>query len=237
MIIAIVLKVITDKVIRLMELTLDQLHLGHFALTLGGRLLALRNVIADIAVPDRTHFVNVGIAIWSKIVAIFRSGSAPSSPDCYEYISATNLNALQGDPNVQAVGMGKLGIALSLLQKGQVENMWVIGPPADAHVTHGALRGRANRAGADDRPIFIVRSAAEAIILMRDGAFSSGQAVVIHGDDGWHTLSGGASSRQIGAAPGRTGMVTTTHVSLGMLLAQATDVTGLQEQFAAGVLL
>jgi hypothetical protein len=235
--IALVLKVIADKVIRLMELTLDHLHLAHFAVTLGEALLALRNVIADKAVPDRTHFVNVGIATWSKIVSVFRSGTAPSSPDCYEYISATNLNTLQGDPNVQAVGLGKLGIALSLLQQGQAENMWVIGPPTGPDITHGALTGRANRVGADDRPIFIVRSAAEAIILMRDGAFSSGQAVVIHGDDGWHTLSGGTSPRQVSAAPGRTGTVSTTHVSLGMLLAQATDVLGLQQEFAAGVLL
>ena len=179
MLIALVLKVIADKVIRLMELTLDNLHLAHFAVVLGERLVALRNVIVDLAVPDRTHFVNVGIATWSKVVSIFRRGTAPSGSDCYEYISATNLNALQGDPNVQAVGLGKLGIALSLLQQGQVENMWVIGPPAGANITYGSLTGRATRVGADDRPIFIVRSAAEAIILMRDGAFSSGQAVVI----------------------------------------------------------
>jgi hypothetical protein len=237
LLIALALKVIADKLVRLMELTLESLHLGHFAPSLAGALLMLRNSIADLAVPDRTQFVNAGIAIWSRIVSIFRTGLVPASPDSYEFISAASLGALQGDPNAQAVGLGRLGIALSLLQQGQAENTWLIGPPVGPDLTSGVLTGRANRIDADDRAIFIVRSATEAVLLLRDGAFSSGQAVVIHGDDVWHTFAGVTSARQVSTAPGRTGMVSTTHVSLGMLLSQATDIVGLHQQFAAGVML
>jgi hypothetical protein len=235
--IALVLKVIADKLIRLMELTLAGLHLDHFAPSLSKALLTLRNSVADFAVPDRTQFVNAGIAIWSRIVSVFRSGLLPATPESYEFISAVSLSALQGDPNAQAAGLGRLGVVLSLLQRGQTENMWVLGPPTSPDVASGVLIGRGNRIDADDRPIFIVRSAGEAVRLLKDGAFSSGQAVVIHGDDIWHTLAGATSARQVSTAPGRTGILSTTHVSLGMLLSQATDVVGLQQQFAAGVVL
>jgi len=237
LLIALALKVIADKLVRLMELTLESLHLGHFAPSLGSALLKLRNSIADLAVPDRTQFVNAGIAIWSRIVSIFRTGLVPASPDSYESISAVSLGALQGDPNAQAVGLGRLGLALSLLQQGQAENTWVLGRPVGPDLTSGVLTGRANRIDADDRAIFVVKSATEAVLLLRDGAFSSGQAVVIHGDDVWHTFAGATSARQVSTAPGRTGMVSTTHVSLGVLLSQATDIVGLQQQFAAGVML
>ena len=237
LLIALTLKVVADKLARLMELTLQSLNLDHLVPSLGATLLTLRDAIADLAVPDRTHFVNAAIFLWSRMISIFRSGIIPASPDSYEFISSTSLGALQGDPNAFAVGLGRLGVGLSLLQQGQVENAWTLRPPVSTDLTSGVLTGRANRVDADDRPIFIVRSATETILLMRDGAFLSGQAVVIHGDDGWHTLAGVKSARQVSRSPGRNGVVATTHVSLGMLLSQAIDTVSLQQQFAAGVML
>jgi hypothetical protein len=237
LLIALTLKVVADKLTRLMELTLQSLNLDHLVLSLGATLLTLRDAIADLAVPDRTHFVNAAIFLWSRMISIFRSGIIPASPDSYEFISSTSLGALQGDPNAFAVGLGRLGVGLSLLQQGQVENAWTLRPPVSTDLTSGVLTGRANRVDADDRPIFIVRSATETILLMRDGAFLSGQAVVIHGDDGWHMLAGVKSARQVSRSPGRNGVVATTHVSLGMLLSQAIDTVSLQQQFAAGVML
>lgn len=237
LLIALTLKVVADKLARLMELTLQSLSLDHLVPSLGATLLTLRDAIADLAVPDRTHFVNAAIFLWSRMISIFRSGIIPASPDSYEFISSTSLGALQGDPNAFAVGLGRLGVGLSLLQQGQVENAWTLRPPLSTDLKSGVLTGRANRVDADDRPIFIVRSATETILLMRDGAFLSGQAVVIHADDGWHTLAGVKSARQVSRSPGRNGVVATTHVSLGMLLSQAIDTVSLQQQFAAGVML
>jgi hypothetical protein len=237
LLIALTLKVIADKLVRLMELTLQSLNLDHMTASLGATLLALRDAVADLAVPDRTHYVNAAIALWSRMVSIFRNGIVPANSDSYEFISSTSLGALQGDLNAQAVGLGRLGVALSLLQQGQVQNAWTLRPPVSTDQTSGVLTGRANRIDADDRPIFIVRSATETILLMRNGAFSTGQAVVIHGDDGWHTLGGDKSARQVSTSPGRNGVVTTTHVSLGMLLSQAIDTVDLQQQFAAGIML
>lgn len=237
LLIALTLKVIADKLIRLMELALDSLHVGHFAAALRAPLLSLRNAIADHAVPDRTQFVNTTIAIWSRMVSIFRTGAPPSHSDAYESISTSSLRALNGDPNVQAVGLGRLTVALSLLQQGQLDNTWTLSPAAGLDLVSGSLTGRGNRVNAEDRPIFIVRSSTEAILLLKEGAFASGKAVVIHGDDVWHTFKGATTARQVSTAPGRTGIVSTTHVSLSMLLSQATTAIGLQQEFVAGVLL
>jgi hypothetical protein len=234
---ALTLKVIADKLIRLMELTLQSLNLDHMTASLSATLLALRDTVADLAVPDRTNNVNAAIALWSRMVSIFRNGMLPTNSDSYESISSTSLGALQGDLNAQAVGLGRLGVALSLLQQGQVQNTWTLRPPVSTDQTSGVLTGRANRVDADDRPIFIVKSAAETLLLMRNGAFSIGQAVVIHGDDVWHTLGVDQSARQVKKSPGRNGVVVTTHVSVGMLLSQAIDTDGLQQQFAAGIML
>jgi hypothetical protein len=235
--IALALKVIADKLVRLMELTLQSLNLDHMVASLGAALLTLRDSIADLAIPDRTHYVNAAIALWSRMVSIFRSGIVPANSYSYEFISSTSLGALEGDQNAQAVGLGRLGLALSLLQQGQIANAWMLRPPVSTDLTSGVLTGCANRIDAEDRPIFIVRSATETILLMRDGAFSTGQAVVIHGDDGWHTLAGIKSARQVSTSPGRNGIVATTHVSLGMLLSQAINTIGLQQQFAWGIML
>jgi hypothetical protein len=237
LLIALALKVVADKLIRLTELTLQSLNLNHIVPSLTAMLIILRDVIADLAIPDRTQFVNAAISLWSRMISIFRNGILPASADSYEFISSTTLGALQGDANAQAVGLGRLGVALSLLQRGQVENLWTLAPPVSTDLTSGVLTGRGNRNNADDRPIFIVRSATETILLMKDGAFSSGQAVVIHGDDGWHTVAGVKSARQVSSSPGRNGVVATTHVSLGMLLSQAVDPVNLQQQFAAGMML
>lgn len=237
LLIALTLKVVADKLIRLMELTLQSLNLNHIVPSLTAMLITLRDVVADLAIPDRTQFVNGAIALWSRMISIFRNGTVPTCADSYEFISSTTLGALQGDANAQAVGLGRLGVALSLLQRGQVENLWTLAPPVSTDLTSGVLTGRGNRNNADDRPIFIVRSATETILLMRDGAFSSGQAVVIHGDDGWHTVAGVKSARQVSSSPGRNGVIATTHVSLGMLLSQAVDPVNLQQQFAAGMML
>lgn len=235
--IALVLKVLADKLVRLMELALQRLGLNTLAPSLSASLTALRDFVAELAVPDRTHFVSGAIAFWSRILSIFRTGSFPSNPDAYEFLSTSSPAVLGGDQNAQAAGLGRLGVALALLHNGLAGGNWDLKPPVNADSTSGVLTGRANRPGADDRPIFIVKSAAEAIALQKDGAFTNDNAVVIHGDNVWQTLAGSTSARQLRSAPGRTGAIRTTHVSVEALLSQAVDVTGLHQQFAAEMML
>jgi hypothetical protein len=100
------------------------------------------------------------------------------------------------------------------------------------------MTARALRAGSLDRPLFLVKSATDAIALKSNGAFANDNAIVVHADDTWHRMVGGsASPRRVRSAPGRIGRVGDTHVSLGDLLTRCGDAATLQQEFVAGMML
>lgn len=241
--IALVLKLLSDKFARLMELGLDALGKGPIASALEPFLKALRDDIADLAVPaagalDRTVFINQAIAQWSRMLSLFRSGAIPSNPDAYETLSSSTPSLIVADQNAQAMGLGRLGIALSLLQYGRAAGHWEIRQRASNDLTSGAMTARASRPSGVDRPLFLVKSATEAIALKSNGDFASNNAIVIHTDDAWHHMvAGGASPRRIRAAPGRIGRVGETHVSLGDLLTRCSDAATLQQEFVEALML
>jgi hypothetical protein len=146
--------------------------------------------------------------------------------------------ALHGDANAISAGLGRLGLVLALLQNGKADGTWDFNLPVDTNVTFGVFTARSNRIDATDRPLFVVKSATEAIELQKVGAFANGNAVVIHGDETWQTLIGKKkSARKPTSAPGRKGRVETTHVSLGAILLRVPDALALQQQFAAEMML
>jgi hypothetical protein len=241
--IALVLKLITDKLARLMEVGLDILGKRSIAGSLAPLLKLLRDDIADLAVPtlavkNRTAFANQAIALWSRMLSLFRSGGLPANSDAYETLSTSTLNLIAADQNAHAMGLGRLGVALSLLQHGREVGHWELRQPASNDVTSGAMTARALRPDGVDRPLFIVKSATDAIALKSDGAFANDNAIVLHADDAWHRMVGGrASARRVRAAPGRTGYVGVTHVSLGDLLARCEDAATLKQEFIAEMML
>ena len=241
--IALVLRLLTHKLVRLMELSLDQLGRAAIATDLTSMLASLRDVVADLAVPspgevNRTSLVNWAIHAWSRLLSLFRSGVVPTNEDAYETLSNTPTSLIGGDLNAQATGLGRLGIALALLQGGRAAGLWELDQPVSKDLVAGALTARAIRPGALDRPLFIVKSATEAITLKGQGAFVNDNAIIVHADDAWHQMAGaGASARRVRAAPGRTGRVGETHVSLGDLLRRCGDAVSLQQAFVAEVML
>ena len=243
MLIALALKLLVDKLTRLMEFSLEAVGKGPIADVPGPSLTALRDSVADLAVSDpgegtRTAFVNRAITLWSRMLSLFRNGTLPANPDSYETLSSSTPNLIGADQNAQAMGLGRLGIALSLLQDGRAAGHWELSPPASNDLSSGAMSARATRQGAVDRPLFVVRSVTEAISLKSSGAFANDNAIVVHADDMWHRMvGGGASARRVRVAPGRIGHVGDTHVSVGDLLARSRDATTLQQQFVAEMML
>lgn len=241
--IALVLRLLGDKLNRLMKLALTALGKEAIAGTLELSLKALRDDISDLAVPapgglNRTAFVNRAIVIWSRMLSLFRIGSLPANPDAYETLSNSTLNLLAADQNAQAMGLGRLGIALSLLQYGRTSGLWQLSQPASSALTCGVVTARASRPDGVDRPVFVVKSATEAIALKSNGAFADDTAIVLHADDAWHQMVGsGASARRVRTPPGRTGRVGETHVSLGALLARCGDAATLQQEFVTEMML
>jgi hypothetical protein len=226
-----------------MELGLVALGKGPFAGALNPLLKALRDDLADLAVPapgarDRTAFVNEAIALWSRVLSLFRSGALPARPDAYETLCTSTPHLLAAGQNAQNMGFGRLGIALSLLQNGRQTGLWEVHRPVSDDLTSGALTARALRPDGVDRPLFVVKSATEAIALKSDGAFANDRAIIVHADNAWRQMvGGGVSARRVSTAPGRTGRVGETHISLGDLLARCSDAATLQREFVAEMML
>lgn len=241
--IALVLKLLCDKLTRLMELGLGASGRGPIAGALAPALKALRDDLADRAVVppgerNRTAFGNQAIGLWSRMLSLFRRGALPADPNAYETLSSSAPNLLAADQNALAMGLGTLGIILALLQLGRTAGHWELTPPSDATLHAGAMTARPNRPGATGRPVFLVKSAADAIALQSNGAFATDNAIVVHADDTWHRMVGsGASARRVRSAPGRTGRVGNTHVSIADLLGRSADAAGLQSGFVAEMML
>jgi len=206
--IALVLTLLADKLTRLMQLALTALGKGPMAGALEPLLKALRNDISDLAVPapgalNRTAFVNRAIALWSRMVSLFRVGALPANPDAYETLSNSTPNLIAADQNAQAMSLGRLGVALSLLQYGRAAGLWELRHPASDDLMSGAMTARASRPDGMDRPLFVVKSATEAIALKSNGAFANDNAIVVHADNAWLRMAGAAQAR--GACAPRRG--------------------------------
>jgi hypothetical protein len=241
--IALVLKLLADKLCRLMELGLTSAGKGAVAAALKPSLRALRDDVADLAIPapgdsNRPAFVNHAIALWSRMLSLFRSGTLPPNVEAYEALSSSTPRLLAADQNAQATGLGRLGVALTLLQFGRAAGLWELRRPISNDLTSGAMTARAARTDGVDRPVFIVKSATEAISLKSQGAFAHDNAIVIHADDTWHQMvSVGGRARRVRAAPGRTGHVGEVHISLGGLLTRCGDAAILQSEFVLEMML
>ena len=233
---ALVLKLIADKLKKLMELALHEADKGLMTPEFGALLIDLRDHIADLVIGDRTAFTNAVIASWSRLLSLFRRGVLAADPEAYEVVSSSVPDNLQADHNAQANGLGRLAVALSLLQHGRAAGLWELAPAAAPDATAGALTARGNWLGAPERPLFLVKSATQAIELERNGAFANDNAIVVHADETWHRMAGGGTGtgvRRPRAAPGRIGRVRTTHVSLGNLIETCDDADAVKEQFVA----
>lgn len=234
---ALVLRVLTEKLCRLMQALLTSLHLDAWIPSAIASIKDLRDSVADLAVPDRTAFVNAAISFWSRFLAVFRVGQLSPTPDTYEVLSSYSPAAVLGDANAVAAGLGRLGLILVALHNGVTNGDWKLKLPADGALASGTITAIASRTGASDRPLFVVRSATEAIVLEQNGAFSKGNAVVIHADQTWETLTRKKSARKPTSAPGRIGRVQTRHVSFGGILSRASDALVLQTQLTAEMML
>lgn len=237
--IALVLKLLTDKLDRLMRLQVAGFGIAGAETGLATALKALRDAAAARAVGDRTQFTNLAISLWSRLLAVFRTGAPPPDSEAYEVLSASRPDQLAGDQNARAAGLGSLGIALGLLQFGRSQGLWELCAPQSAALTSGTILAHAGWAGAAGRPVFVVRSAGEAIALEQAGAFANDNAIVIHADAVWQTMqrATASSARRPRGAPGRINRVETRHVSLEHLLADGGDFDELGARFVSEVTL
>ena len=237
--IALVLKLLTDKLIALMTVRLTMSPVSAALADLSEALASFRDRVANLAVGDRTAFLNRVIAMWSRALSFFRTGALPADAQAYEVLSNTQPRQLAHDANAKAAGLPEFGIALALLEQGQRDGSWSLAAPSSPELTSGALTTTATWPGAIERPIFFVHTAGVAIGLQKAGAFANDNAIVVHADCAWHEMltTRTDSARRPRRAPGRTGKVQTRHISVARLLDGATDASALKADFSREVTL
>ena len=240
--IALVLKMMADKLNCLMELALGAAGRTALLAPLINSVNALRDQMADGAIVDaadqsRTPAVNRGIALWSRAAAVFRGGQLQHDQAAYEPISPTSTGLLATDQNARASRLGHLGVMLALLEHGRSTGQWSLTSPASDDLSAGVASLEANRDGAPVRPVFLVKSASEAIRLELEGAYANDNTLVIHSDDTWQRTMASYSSRTPSSAPGRTGSLSPSHVSVDSLLRASGEIDELRASFVAEVLL
>ncbi len=237
--IALVLKLLTDKLSTLIDVKLTETALADATPDAMAELLRLRNSVAAVAISDRTAFVEQAIRVWSRLLSLYRSGKLPADEDAYEVLTASRPAQIAADQNARTAGLGELAVALSLVRSGETSGLWKLATPPDKDLISGAMSAKAGWPGATERPVFLVRGAGEAIALEKAGAFANNNAIVIHADSVWQQLRGGGttSARRPRLAPGRTNRLETRHVSIENLLEQSADFGDLRTRFVTEVTL
>lgn len=235
--IALVLKTLGGKFHALVQLAIGGGALAAEAAVITETLDGLRNHVAELAVGNRTAFVNQAIALWSRVLSLFRTGRLPERSDGYEILTMGSVDSIPNDHNAQATGLGELGIALALVERGRSDGRWTLASPVGLEVSGGSIVASGNRPGAEARSVFFARSAGIAISMEKKGAFANDNTIVIHADDMWKQMNGGEdeldSPRSLSRAPGRTGANGTQHICIGALLASENSVEQLANSFFA----
>ncbi|MGO7053242.1 hypothetical protein ACCT26_12630 [Rhizobium ruizarguesonis] len=241
--IALVLNVLCRKLASLMSDRLHGLGYGAHADDVIAFLHNLRNSVAEVALSDaadksRTPYVRRAIGVWSRVLAVFRTGGLPTVTNGYEKISASGQKQLLADANAVATRLGDFGIAMSLLHHGQTQGHWRLEGRSSEPLKAGALAAQGTWEGAPVRPIFVVKGAGEAVGLDKAGALADNSAIVIHADSAWNDITegnGSGSARRVRKAPGRTGRlpVPTRHVSLQKIMERSEDASGLMNELVS----
>ncbi|WP_188064361.1 SIR2 family protein [Sphingobium sp. KCTC 72723] len=231
---ALVLKVLTDKLSALIDVALEGQVLATDRAVLVGSLARLRDAVAGFATDDRTAFLESAILVWSRLLSLFRTGKLPHGAGAYEVLTGGPVGGVGQDQNARVACLGELGVALALLQHGVDNGLWTLAPPLNDELVSGAIAGIASWEDADPRPLFFARSAGVAIALEKSGAFANDNAIVIHADEAWHVMQEaivGDSPRNMSRSPGRTGRVGTQHVCLARMVSGETTAAGLAARF------
>ncbi|WP_090271115.1 SIR2 family protein [Thalassovita taeanensis] len=206
-----------------------------FNAELSASLKSCRDFIANSATDNRQTFFDQAHLTWPRLLSLYRKGTVPKSAGTYEAISATSLSQLPGDQLARDSHLGQLALALCLINYGRTQGLWTLLPALNDEIEGGSLTVTGTWPGAEPRPLFIVKSVTEAIILEKDGAFEGQGAIVVHADNLWPRLrpDGGStrSARSPRSSPGRNASVRTTHLSLEAMLEKSDNLQNLNTEF------
>lgn len=220
---ALLLSVICDKLNNMVDLaegSLDQN--GKDAIKQG--IVALRNHVANLDSGDRIEFVKSFIDQTSRIMTMFRDGSAGAMPRRYNPLTTTPLHQIVGDQNIPSSGLTEVAVVAGLLGLGIESGLWMLGGIDPSNPSDGVVR--VSTAAASTKMVLAAHGRA-AIRLQQNGHIADDEdAVLVYSAE-----RPPMTTRSPRSSPGRTGHLGLREVSIYDLLQVATSVDDLLQHF------
>lgn len=222
---ALVLSVLATKLrAYLVEVDAPQLSEQDRAVLAEG-LGGLARRLAAAAEGDRLKFVRRLVAGQRRVLSLFREGAEPTAGTTYERIGNLPPTRVKTDSGLATNGVRELAAGLALLGRGEAAGSFSLEVGRLANGTVGAVK--VQHAGRESA-VFFAANGRAALQLHNSGLLdrAAADAVVVHSTDPIERAARSPSGRY-----GRTGRPPSREVDMGDLLANATDLAGLEEEF------
>lgn len=172
---ALLLSVICDKLSGMVDMAeglLDQD--GKNAVKLG--IVTLRNHVAGLDSGDRIEFVKSFIDQTSRIMTMFRDGSAGTAPRRYNPITSTPLHQIAGDQNIPSSGLTEVAVVAGLLGLGIKNGLWSLEGIDSSNPADGIVRISTTAASTK---IVLAANGRAAIRLQQNGHIADDEDAVL----------------------------------------------------------
>ncbi|MGC4411222.1 hypothetical protein D4A92_24865 (plasmid) [Rhizobium rosettiformans] len=220
---ALLLSVICDKLSGMVDMAeglLDQD--GKNAVKLG--IVTLRNHVAGLDSGDRIEFVKSFIDQTSRIMTMFRDGSAGTAPRRYNPITSTPLHQIAGDQNIPSSGLTEVAVVAGLLGLGIENGLWSLEGIDSSNPADGIVRISTTAASTK---MVLAANGRAAIRLQQNGHIADDEdAVLVYSAERPPNMT-----RSPRSSPGRTGHLGLREVSIYDLLQVTSSADDLMQHF------
>src|SRR5262245_25541569 len=223
LLVALVLHVLCSKLRKLIELSPWAAGAADSQCLHDG-VLAVRNLLATVAEPDRLAFMRSFVEQSSHAIMMFRDGHSPDAPRPYNPITPSPLQQMDADVSLPGSGWREAAMATGILGVGLSDGAWTFEPidpgdPRPCVVRVKSTTGTAN--------VFFAANSHAALRLQHHGHLDDGDdAILIHSLETREPLS-----RSPRGAPGRTGRALLRKVSIAQLMKETVTSAELIQRF------
>jgi hypothetical protein len=223
LLVALLLSVLCDKLRGMVDMVEGGLD-GDAKNAIKQGIVSLRNHIANLDSGDRMEFVKSFVDQTSRLMTMFRDGSAGAAPRRYNPLTATPLHQIAGDQNIPSSGLVEVAVVAGLLGLGIENSFWSLEGIDPSNPSDGVVR--VSTATASTKMVLAAHGRA-AIRLQQNGHIvDDEEAILIYSAEKPPTMT-----RSPRSSPGRTGHLGLREVSIYDLLQGTTSAADLIQYF------